>query len=68
MPRIDLEPQKNGTLGPKDGREAVGGYPHLPPSDRTKFEPTEPREKVPEQNLFDPHTSYELSYATRDIG
>jgi hypothetical protein len=53
MPRSDLEAQENASTGPKDGREPVGRYPHLPPRDRPKFEPTD--------------TPYELHRATRKL-
>jgi hypothetical protein len=58
-PRIDPDTQENALPWPKDGREAVGGYPHLPPSDRPNFEPPDT------SYACLPHTSHELRYATR---
>jgi hypothetical protein len=62
MRPIDLEPQENGTPWPKDGREAVGGYPHLPLTDRPKFEP-------PDTSYAHPwHTSCALHHTTQKTG
>jgi hypothetical protein len=52
----------NASTGPKDGREPVGGYPHVPLGDRPKFEPTDMSYAHP------PHTPYELHRATQKIG